>query len=144
MTTSIILLHQLRASLFTNKIMIKYNSKRLGFFLLCKAQLSILTHIIVNELCKKILLLIWFLNFIFDNLVLIEDQLILIFYKNKKGVKYRWRGINFIKNAFWSLNFKNHANYIVLVPQIFFYSILIWHRFRSPKQTICVSNGSIW
>jgi hypothetical protein len=55
--------------------------------------------------------------------VLIEDQLILISYekvglkkkepKRKKDAKHGWHAISFIKDALWSLNFKNHANYII-------------------------------
>ena len=43
----------------------------------------------------------------------------------KKKVKYEWCGINFVKDALCFLNFENHANYIISVPQYFSNSILL-------------------
>jgi len=36
--------------------------------------------------------------------------------QNEKDIKHEWRAINFTKEACWSLDFKNHANYIISVP----------------------------
>jgi len=35
---------------------------------------------------------------------------------NEKGAKHRGHVISFVKDTSWSLNFKNHADYIILVP----------------------------
>jgi len=43
--------------------------------------LFIFSHIIMDGLPKFIYFSIWFLNFFFDDLVLVEDQLILISYE---------------------------------------------------------------
>jgi hypothetical protein len=40
--------------------------------------------------------------------------------QNKKDVKHKWYAISFAKEIFWFFNFKNHANYIISVPLIFF------------------------
>jgi hypothetical protein len=45
--------------------------------------------------------------------------------KKKKEAKHGWCIISFAKITFWSLNFKNHANYTILVPQYFSNSILV-------------------
>jgi hypothetical protein len=74
------------------------------------------------------------LKYFFDVLVLINDQLILIFYENmglnkrdwnEKGAMHGWHAISFVKDAFWYLNFKNHADYTVSVPQYFSNSMLV-------------------
>jgi hypothetical protein len=36
--------------------------------------------------------------------------------QNEKDAKYGWHAISFAKNAFWSLNFKNHANNTISIP----------------------------
>ena len=51
-------------------------------FSLCKAPLFILSHITVNEVCKILYFSIWSSNFFSNDLVLIKDQMIFIFYEN--------------------------------------------------------------
>ena len=43
----------------------------------------------------------------------------------EKGATHRWHAISFTKDTLWSLNFKNHENYTILMPQYFSNSILI-------------------
>jgi hypothetical protein len=43
----------------------------------------------------------------------------------KKKTKHGWHVINFVKDAFWYLNFKNHLNYIISTPQYFSNSIMV-------------------
>ena len=40
--------------------------------------------------------------------------------RNEKSTKHGWHATIFIKDVLWSLNFKNHANYIIAAPQYFF------------------------
>jgi hypothetical protein len=44
---------------------------------------------------------------------------------NEKGAKHRGHAISFVKDTFWSLNFKNHTDYIISVPQYFSNSMLV-------------------
>jgi hypothetical protein len=45
--------------------------------------------------------------------------------KKKKDIKHGWYAISFAKDALWSLNFKNHANYTISVSQYFSNLILV-------------------
>jgi len=109
-------------------------------FSLCKTLLFIISCIIVDDgLCKILcFFLIWVSNFFSDNLVLTEDQLILISYKNvrlkEKGPEWKryqtWMACHKSrKYTLWSLNFKNHTNYTILVPQYFSNLILVQNLF---------------
>jgi len=77
---------------------------------------------------------IWSSIFFPGDLVIIEDQLIFIFYEimrlkeeelKWKGAKHGWCAISFAKDALLFLNFKNHANYTILVSQYFSNSNLV-------------------
>jgi hypothetical protein len=46
--------------------------------------------------------------------------------RNENDVKHGWHAISFEKDTLWSLNFKNHVKYIILVPQYF--SIQFWYK----------------
>jgi len=43
---------------------------------------------------------------------------------NEKSVKHEWHAISFEKDALWSSNLKNNADYTILVSQYFSNSIL--------------------
>jgi hypothetical protein len=45
--------------------------------------------------------------------------------QNEEDTKHGWRTISFAKDTLWYLNFKNHINYTISVPQYFFNSILV-------------------
>ena len=90
--------------------LIKYYYKRHEFFfLLCKDLFFILSYITVEGLYKIYNFLIWFSNFFFSSdLILIKNQLILIFYKKMrlkeeepklKDTIHEWYVISLTKNT---------------------------------------------
>jgi hypothetical protein len=94
----------------------------------CKAPLFIISHIIVDELCKIFCFFNLVLKRFSSNLILIEDQLILISYGRVrlKEERLKWKMYQtwmscykFAKDALLSLNFRMHANYIISIPQCF-------------------------
>jgi len=104
-------------------------------FSLYKALLFILSHITVERLCKIFYFFNLVLKLVFQRLspnwrpidfdFLWKDGIEKRGTKMKKDAKHGWHAISFVKDALWSLNFKKHANYIILVHQYFSNSILV-------------------
>jgi hypothetical protein len=108
---------------------------KLVSFSLCKILLFVLLHILVNVLWNFFVFLIWSSKYFFwwfsPNWKPINFDFYMKLWDwkkrngNEKGIKHGWRALSFIKYAFWFLNFKNHANYTISVPQYFSNSILL-------------------
>lgn len=103
-------------------------------FLLCKAQLFIISPITVDELYKISCFFNLILNFFqrfssnwrsIDFNFLWESGIEKIRIEMKKCIKYGWHIIIFTKDALCSLNFKNQVNYTISVHQYFSNSILV-------------------
>jgi hypothetical protein len=101
-------------------------------FSLYKTPFFTISCIIVDGLYKILCFFNLVLKLFFSSdLVLIEDWFILILISHEKvglkeegskwkDTKHEWHAISLAKDALWSLNFKNHANYIISAPQYFF------------------------